>query len=146
MVEMLVVMIISGIVIGLTFEAVDIFRRYSRKITNEILSGNDLLNNYLSLNTIVGKSDSLTINNHIVTLHRRGAVFGELYLEDSMLFVAFSNTVDTMPLKAKELNVKRGVRTDTLIIETEIVTMLFNTAEQAVIATKKNIYNEDQND
>lgn len=146
MVELLVVMIISGIVIGLTFEGVDIFRKYSRKITHEIGSSNDLLNQYLTLNTIVGKSDSLTFNNNTVLLYRRGSVFGELYVEDSLLLVQFVNTLDTLPIKVKALEVKPGALTDTLIIETETIDLIFNTTEQAEIATtNKNNYDDQSN-
>lgn len=143
---MLVVMIISGIVIGLAFEGVDLFRKYSRKITNEIVKSNDLLNQYLSLNTIIGRSDSLTFDKEVVRLHRKGSVFGELYVEDSSLLVNLSNTIDTLPIKVASIDVKLGTLTDTLIIEKETITLVFNTIEQAEIATtKKNNYDDQSN-
>lgn len=143
---MLIVMIISGIVIGLAFEGVDLFRKYSRKITNEIVKSNDLLNQYLSLNTIIGRSDSLTFDKEVVRLHRKGSVFGELYVEDSSLLVNLSNTIDTLPIKVASIDVKLGTLTDTLIIETETITLVFNTIEQAEIATtKKNNYDDQSN-
>lgn len=141
-IELLIVMIITGIVIGLTFEGVDIFRRYSRKITNEIVTRNDLLNQYLSLQTIIGKSDSLTLHKELVQLHRKGTVFGELSVEDSLLLLHFVNTTDTLPIKVVSLDVKAGMQTDTLIVHTKTITLLFNTVEQAEIATKKNRYDE----
>lgn len=141
-IELLIVMIITGIVIGLTFEGVDIFRRYSRKITNEIVTRNDLLNQYLSLQTIIGKSDSLTLSHDAVCLHRKGTVFGELSVEDSLLLLHFVNTTDTLPIKVVSLDVSVGTQTDTLIVHTETITLLFNTVEQAEIATKKNRYDE----
>lgn len=141
-IELLIVMIITGIVIGLTFEGVDIFRRYSRKITNEIVTRNDLLNQYLSLQTIIGKSDSLTLYKELVQLHRKGTVFGELSVEDSLLLLHFVNTTDTLPIKVVSLDVKAGMQTDTLIVHTKTITLLFNTVEQAEIATKKNRYDE----
>lgn len=143
---MLVVMIISGIVVGLAFEGVDLFRKYSRKITNEIVKSNDLLNQYLSLNTIIGRSDSLTFDKEVVRLHRKGSVFGELYVEDSSLLVNLSNTIDTLPIKVASIDVKLGTLTDTLIIEKETITLVFNTIEQAEIATtKKNNYDDQSN-
>lgn len=139
-------MIISGIVVGLAFEGVDLFRKYSRKITNEIVKSNDLLNQYLSLNTIIGRSDSLTFDKEVVRLHRKGSVFGELYVEDSSLLVNLSNTIDTLPIKVASIDVKLGTLTDTLIIEKETITLVFNTIEQAEIATtKKNNYDDQSN-
>ncbi|MBE9488435.1 MAG: hypothetical protein IMY73_04545 [Bacteroidetes bacterium] len=141
-IELLIVMIISGIIIGLTFEGIDIFHKYSRKISNEIMLNDNLLKQYLSLNTIIDKSDSLTFDNKVVFLYRKGLVFGKIYRDNSNLLVNLSNMTDTLPIKIASLNVCLGVLSDTLIVETETITLVFNTIEQVVIPTKKNIYYE----
>ena len=145
MIEILVVMIISGIVVGLAFEGLDIFRRYSRKITGEIVKGNELLNMYLSLNTIVSKSDSMTFSNETVSLYRKGSVFGKLDIDGSRLHVHFLNTIDTLPVIVELMDVRPGEFADTLILGTETITLIFHTSEQPGISTTKNYYHEDQN-
>lgn len=144
MIEILIVIIISGIVVGLAFEGVDIFRRYSRKVTYEIVKGNELLNMYLSLNTIISKSDSMAFSNESVRLYRKGSVFGKLEVNNSKLHLHFLNVNDTLPLNVESINVKQGELTDTLLLHTETITLIFYTLEQAGISTTKNNYYEDQ--
>ena len=146
MVEMLVVMIISGVVVGLLFEGVDIFRKYSHKITDEIVTSSDLLNSYLSLETIVGRSDSLTNDGEIVKLHRKGAIIGEIELIESELIINFAEQIDTLPVIVESVAINWGAQTDTLKVETETITLLFQTVRQAEITTTENNYYEDENE
>ncbi len=144
MIEILVVMIISGIVIGLTFEGMDIFRRFSGKVAGEIVKTDGLFSTYTSLNTIVGNSDSLTLKNDTVGLYRKRYVFGNIYTEDSKLIIRILNNSDTLPVNVESLKIKSGTVTDTLFVETEKITLYVCTKERAVITTEKNKYYETQ--
>ena len=143
LVEMMIVMIVSGIIVGLIFEGIDIFRRYSHKITDEIVTSSDLLNLYLSLETIVGRSDSLTNDGDIVQLHRKGAIIGEIELVDSCLIIIFSKQIDILPQKVESVGINWGPQTDTLKVETGRLTLQFHTVEQVEITTTEIKYYED---
>lgn len=132
--EMMVVMIISGIIIGLLFDGVNIFRKYSNIITTHFLASNKLLTTSSHLTSLIENSDSLKQEQEII-IYRKGAIFSEIRLSDSLLII----NNDTLPLKVNEIEVKPSLRTDTLKVKTNDRTLYFATRERPEIAVIKQI-------
>lgn len=86
----------------------------------------------------------MAFSNKSVRLYRKGSVFGTLEVDNSQLHLHFLNVNDTLPLHVESINVKQGELTDTLLLHTETITLIFNTLEHSTVSTAKNNSYEDQ--
>lgn len=134
--EMMVVMIISGIIIGLLFDGVNIFRKYSNVITTHFLASNKLLTTSNHLTSLIENSDSLKQEQEQeIIIYRKGAIFSEIRLSDSLLIICN----DTLSLKVTEIEVKTSLRADTLKVKTNDKTLYFTTRERPEVEVIKQI-------
>ncbi|MEG0499686.1 MAG: hypothetical protein RR550_01015 [Rikenellaceae bacterium] len=128
-------MIIAGIVIGLLFDGVELFRRYSNQITGHLMQSNTLLITTNWLTAITESCDSIR-QEQDVKMYRKGAVHTTITLSDSLLTI----NNDTLPIKISTLS----VRVDTLVIETEQLTLYFPIRRKPETEVMKQIEKEEE--
>lgn len=131
----MIVMIISAVIIGLLFEGINIFRRYSHLVTQNIVDDSKLFVFFTQIESIVGRSDSLSLDYDIVRLHRKGEISAEIELIDSVLVIDYMNKKDSSDINIKSLKILKG-RHDSLIVETDKTTLFFQTKIKTSIYKK----------
>lgn len=132
--ELMVVMIVAGVVIGLLFDGVELFRRYSGQIAGFLTQNSELLTVTNWLTVITESSDSLRQEDD-VKVYRKGAVQTTISISDSLLVIGN----DTLPIKVTVIEVKENPNADTLRIETEQRTLYFTTRRKPDTEVMKQI-------
>lgn len=132
--ELMVVMIVAGVVIGLLFDGVELFRRYSGQIAGSLTQNSELLTVTNWLTVITESSDSLRQEDD-VKAYRKGAVQTTISISDSLLVIGN----DTLPIKVTAIEVKENPNADTLRIETEQQTLYFTTRRKPDTEVMKQI-------
>lgn len=120
--ELLVVMIISGIVIGLLFDGVELFRRYSNQLVEHLTQSNNLLTVTNWITAITENCDSIRQRQDVMT-YRKGAVHTTISISDSLLLI----NDEILPIKVTSIGVRENPNADTLIVETEKLSLYFIT-------------------
>lgn len=106
-VELLVVMIISGIVILLVFEGISTLNKYNDKISYQIKETIILSRNIQILKNITQNTDSLNVDNGNILLLKKGECPYLLTRKNKYLLLVFKDKIDTLFDKILDLNVTR---------------------------------------
>ena len=96
-VELLVVMIVSGIVFLLLFDGLSIIHRYNGMLNTRLKEGSSLLYSHQTIETLILRSDSIRQNNYELLLFSSGVNFETLNI-DSTAITVFSEEgyIDTL--------------------------------------------------
>lgn len=72
LVEMLIVIIVSGILFIALFDGVDLVRRYTNRLNKALAAGNSLLDSYQQLDHLFLSCDSVTASTGIFCFYKGG--------------------------------------------------------------------------
>lgn len=96
LVEMLVVIIISGILFIALFDGVDLVKRYTGRLSKTLTSGNSLLDGFQRLDYLFQKSDSIQAKEGIFCFYWGGQQQAIVEIRDSLLCCTRTEQLDTL--------------------------------------------------
>jgi len=96
LVEMLIVIIVSGILFIALFHGVDLVRRYTNRLNKRLAVGNSLLDSYRQLDHLFLSCDSVTASIGIFCFYKSGERLALVEHRDSLLVCTRSIGVDTL--------------------------------------------------
>ena len=96
LVEMLIVIIVSGILFIALFDGVDLVRRYTSRLNKVLAAGNSLLDSYQQLDHLFLSCDSVTASTGIFCFYKSGERLALVEHRDSLLVCTRSIGVDTL--------------------------------------------------
>lgn len=133
LVEIMVVMILTGLVIGSLMEGVDIIRRLTAKVADELGGDSELIDTYTRLDRLVISCDSI---NEKMQLFRQGVVYGSITQSDSAIVVTVLGQADTLPLKVHSIKLFCGDVADSILIDFGTLKLLLETAKRPEAITE----------
>lgn len=122
LVEVLILMILSGIVFLSVMDGLGLLRRFLDRTSQRIAGHTEQYAGYFRTADLAGQSDSLLAEDaRSVALYRRGAVHARIALTDSALIVRQGERTDTLLRGVVRLRTvpqsEPGRRADTMIVE-----------------------------
>ncbi|BDF54523.1 MULTISPECIES: type II secretion system protein J [unclassified Butyricimonas] len=105
LVEMLIVIIVSGILFIALFDGVDLVRRYTNRLNKALAAGNSLLDSYQQLDHLFLSCDSVTASTGIFCFYKGGERLALVEHRDSLLVCTRSIGVDTLFRGVEEIRV-----------------------------------------
>ena len=96
LVEMLIVIIVSGILFIALFDGVDLVRRYTNRLNKRLSAGNSLLDSYQQLDHLFQSCDSVTASVGTFCFYKGGERLALVEHRDSLLVCTRSTGVDTL--------------------------------------------------
>ena len=122
LVEVLILMILSGIVFLSVMDGLGLLRHFLDRTAQRIAGHTEQYAGYFRTVDLAGDSDSLVLESEgALALHRRGGVHARLSLADSALIVRQDERSDTLLRNVVRLRTvpepTLGARIDTMIVE-----------------------------
>lgn len=120
LVEVLILMILSGIVFLSVMDGLGLLRRFLDRTAQRIAGHTEQYAGYFRTVDLAGDSDSLVLESEgTLALYRRGGVHARLSLADSALIVRQDERSDTLLRNVARLRTASGPdrRIDTMIVE-----------------------------
>lgn len=120
LVEVLILMILSGIVFLSVMDGLGLLRRFLDRTAQRIAGHTEQYAGYFRTVDLAGDSDSLVLESEgTLALYRRGGVHARLSLADSALIVRQDERSDTLLRNVVRLRTASGPdrRIDTMIVE-----------------------------
>ena len=96
LVEILIVIIVSGILFIALFDGVNLVRRYTNRLNKMLAAGNSLLDSYQQLDHLFLSCDSVTASTGIFCFYKGGERLALVEHRDSLLVCTRSIGVDTL--------------------------------------------------
>ena len=145
-VELLVVMIISGIVFLLIFDGLNLIQRYNGMLNTRLKEKSSLLYSHQTIETLINRSDSIRQDNYNLLLFSEGLNFGTLNI-DSTCIVVFSEEGYRDTLFAGYLSLQMSqVEKHPNLIDSLCITVLVNRDTVALdygISAYRELYSTD---
>lgn len=105
LVEMLIVIIVSGILFIALFDGVNLVRRYTNRLNKMLAAGNSLLDSYQQLDHLFLSCDSVTASTGIFCFYKGGERLALVEHRDSLLVCTRSIGVDTLFREVEEIRI-----------------------------------------
>mgnify|MGYP001442079180 FL=1 len=105
LVEMLIVIIVSGILFIALFDEVNLVRRYTNRLNKMLAAGNSLLDSYQQLDHLFLSCDSVTASTGIFCFYKGGERLALVEHRDSLLVCTRSIGVDTLFREVEEIRI-----------------------------------------
>ena len=105
LVEMLIVIIVSGILFIVLFDGVDLVRRYTKRLNKTLAAGNSLLDSYQQLEHLFLSCDSVTGSSGTFCFYKGGERLALVESRDSLLICTRSISTDTLFREVEEIRV-----------------------------------------
>lgn len=105
LVEMLIVIIVSGILFIALFDGVNLVRRYTNRLNKMLAAGNSLLDSYQQLDHLFLSCDSVTASTGIFCFYKGGERLALVVHRDSLLVCTRSIGVDTLFREVEEIRI-----------------------------------------
>lgn len=98
MIELLIVMVVSGVVFLMVFEGLDVIRQYSNLLSRRLTSESALLYSHQVLETLIEESDSIRRNDRELIFYSDEAVAKRLVVNpgSSILLIRQDSVVDEL--------------------------------------------------
>lgn len=96
LVEMLVVIIVSGVLFIALFDGVDLVKRYTNRLNRKLATGNTLLDRFQQLDYLFQSCDSVSGTGESFQFYRDGDRQALVERQDSFLFCSRASGVDTL--------------------------------------------------
>ena len=96
LVEMLVVIVVSGVLFLVLFDGVDLVRRYTNRLNRGLSTGNALLDNFQQMDHLFRTSDSVLFVEEAFHFYRDGERFALGAVQDSLWLCSRENGQDTL--------------------------------------------------
>lgn len=96
LVEMLVVIVVSGVLFLVLFDGVDLVRRYTNRLNRGLSAGNALLDNFQQMDHLFRTSDSVLSVEGAFHFYRDGERFALGTIQDSLWLCSRENGQDTL--------------------------------------------------
>ena len=103
LVEILIVIIVSGILFIALFDGVNLVRRYTNRLNKMLAAGNSLLDSYQQLDHLFLSCDSVTASTGIFCFYKGGERLALVEHRDSLLVCTRSIGVDTLFREVEEI-------------------------------------------
>ena len=105
LVEILIVIIVSGILFIALFDGVNLVRRYTNRLNKMLAAGNSLLDSYQQLDHLFLSCDSVTASTGIFCFYKGGERLALVEHRDSLLVCTRSIGVDTLFREVEEIRI-----------------------------------------
>ena len=105
LVEILIVIIVSGILFIALFDGVNLVRRYTNRLNKMLAAGNSLLDSHQQLDHLFLSCDSVTASTGIFCFYKGGERLALVEHRDSLLVCTRSIGVDTLFREVEEIRI-----------------------------------------
>ena len=105
LVEILIVIIVSGILFIALFDGVNLVRRYTNRLNKMLAAGNSLLDSYQQLDHLFLSCDSVTASTGIFCFYKGWERLALVEHRDSLLVCTRSIGVDTLFREVEEIRI-----------------------------------------
>lgn len=153
LVEMLVLMIVSGVVLLSVFDGFSLFDRLLRRIEVRMEKSTAEATGYSRLEYVFSATDSITGNVDVLQMFRSGRCWTEVVIEDSLLMLHYTGTErpDTLFVRVSQPRLVADryfpQRTDSLILTNDTTELRFGLLHEPAMRAESELINlEKEND